>query len=193
MGDKKEYRSAIRSRKLIRSAFMEILKEKSLEQITVTDIVKKADINRSTFYAHYPDVLGVLEEIQNEILEYFEIYMSKIDFSNFFQNPKPYLISVIQIAEENQELYRLLMRSSVAVRQMENLKRILIEKIVMGVELPKLPKDSFEFEFSVRFFMGGFVDLYTQWLNGDVKCSLDEMTDELSKLILRVYESSPCI
>ena len=37
--EKKEYRSAVRSRKLIRQAFYELLKEKSFEKITVTDIL----------------------------------------------------------------------------------------------------------------------------------------------------------
>jgi len=61
MAEKKEYRSAIRSRRLINQAFLELLREKPFEKITVTDIVKRADINRSTFYAHYPDVRGLVE------------------------------------------------------------------------------------------------------------------------------------
>ena len=56
MGERKVYKSALRSRKWIRQAFMELLREKDFEKITVTDIVNRADINRSTFYAHYPDV-----------------------------------------------------------------------------------------------------------------------------------------
>ena len=48
MAEKKEYRSAIRSRRLIRAALLELLQEKKFEKITVTDIVKRADINRST-------------------------------------------------------------------------------------------------------------------------------------------------
>ena len=35
--------------------------ERNLQKITVTDIVTRADINRATFYAHYPDVRGVTE------------------------------------------------------------------------------------------------------------------------------------
>ena len=56
MAEKKEYRSAVRSRRMIRQAFMDLLHEKPLEKITATDIIRRADINRSTFYAHYPDV-----------------------------------------------------------------------------------------------------------------------------------------
>ena len=43
---KTEYRSAIRSRKLIRQAYVELIKEKDVDKITVMDVVNKADINR---------------------------------------------------------------------------------------------------------------------------------------------------
>lgn len=58
---KKEYRSAIRSRRLIRESLISLLKEKDISKITVKDIVDCADLNRATFYAHYPDVRGVME------------------------------------------------------------------------------------------------------------------------------------
>ena len=50
-GGRAEYRSAIRSRRMIREAYTVLLKEKDLSKITVTDIVNQADINRATFYA----------------------------------------------------------------------------------------------------------------------------------------------
>ena len=48
-GGRAEYRSAIRSRRMIREAYTVLLKEKDLSKITVTDIVNRADINRATF------------------------------------------------------------------------------------------------------------------------------------------------
>ena len=58
MSVKKNYRNAVRSKKMIRQACLELLQEKPCEKITVTDIVARADLNRSTFYAHYPDICG---------------------------------------------------------------------------------------------------------------------------------------
>ena len=68
MSVKKNYRNAVRSKKMIRQAFLELLQEKPCEKITVTDIAQRADLNRSTFYAHYPDVQGLIEEIEDEIV-----------------------------------------------------------------------------------------------------------------------------
>lgn len=183
--EKKEYRSAVRSRKMIRQAFFELLKEKNFEKITVTDVVKKADVNRSTFYAHYPDVMGVVEEIQEEILEYTQQFMDHVDFKDFYENPKPHLQHIIKLVAENNELYRLLMTSAMAAKQMDQLKYILIDRTIETLDGKGRFRDKFELEFSTRFFMGGVVDVYTQWLNGVIDCSLDELTDQLSNMILR--------
>ena len=181
--EKKEYRSAVRSRKLIRQAFYELLKEKSFEKITVTDIVKRADINRSTFYAHYPDVMGVVEEVQEEILSYTQNFMDNVDFKDFYENPKPYLQSIVKLVEENNELYRLLMTSAITSKQMDQLKYITIERTLKTMEMQAQFKSKFEMEFVTRFFMGGIVDVYTQWLHGVVDCSLEELTDQLANMI----------
>ncbi|MBO5365138.1 MAG: TetR family transcriptional regulator, partial [Peptococcaceae bacterium] len=53
MPAQKSYRNAVRSKTMIRQAFLELLQEKPYEKITVTDIAQRADLNRSTFYAHY--------------------------------------------------------------------------------------------------------------------------------------------
>lgn len=185
MGEKKEYRSAVRSRKLIRQAFMELLKEKTLEKITVTDIVKHADINRSTFYAHYPDVMGVIEEISDEVLEYTQRFMQEVEFSDFFENPLPHLKNIIKVAEENMELYRLLCSSALGNEKLAQLKNVLIERTLKTIDKPETFKNSLEFEFAIRFFMGGIVDVYTQWLMGKIDCSLDEITEQLAKMIIR--------
>lgn len=192
MTEKKEYRSAIRSRKLIRQAFYEILKEKELEKITVTDIVKKADVNRSTFYAHYPDVMGVVEEIQTELFEYTQGYLDAIDFKDFYENPKPYLENMIKMVAENNELYRLLMNSAMAKKQMDRLKYSMIERTIATLHEPKWFETEFSKDFAVRFFMGGIADVYTQWFEGVIDCSIDELTDQLAELVVRmtaVYRS----
>lgn len=183
--EKKEYRSAIRSRKMIRQAFYEMLKEKNFEKITVTDIVKKADVNRSTFYAHYPDVMGVVEEIQEEILDYTQHFMENIDFKDFYENPKPYLEYIVKLVAQNNELYRLLMTSAMAAKQLDQLKYIVIDRTIETLDVQNGFKDRVELEFATRFYMGGIVDVYTQWMNGVIDCSLEELTDQLANVIIR--------
>lgn len=106
MGAKAEYRSSIRSKRLIRQTFMELLKEKDLEKITVTDIIKRADINRGTFYAHYQDVRAVIEQIENEIIAKMLEFLGEFRHKNFFQNPLPLLLKMSRYLEEDQDFYK---------------------------------------------------------------------------------------
>jgi AcrR family transcriptional regulator len=50
-----------RTRALIEQAFLTLFNEKEFQSITVRDITEKAEINRATFYAHYPDKFALLE------------------------------------------------------------------------------------------------------------------------------------
>ena len=93
---------------------------------------------------------------------------------------------IIKMAEENNELYRLLSNSNIAVKQLATIKEALIERTIKTIEIPGLAPDSFEKEFTVRFFMGGVVDIYLQWLNGELNSSIEELTDELAKMIVRI-------
>lgn len=89
MAEKKEYRSSIRSRRMIREAFMELLYEKEFDKITVSDIVRRADLNHSTFYAHYPDIQGVVEEIQDDIFRQNIRLIEEMDCRNILKDPMP--------------------------------------------------------------------------------------------------------
>lgn len=57
----------------------------------MTDIVTRADLNRATFYAHYPDVRGVTEEIENEIIAKMLEVLEEFRYTSFFRNPAPLL------------------------------------------------------------------------------------------------------
>ena len=51
------------TQKAIIATFLEILQDKSLDKITVKDIVEQAEINRNTFYYYYEDIYDLLDYI----------------------------------------------------------------------------------------------------------------------------------
>ena len=54
------------TRKAIQEAFITLLNERPLKQITVKDIVDTCGINRNTFYYHFADIPTLLQEIITE-------------------------------------------------------------------------------------------------------------------------------
>ena len=59
-----ESRKTQYTKSVIRESFLSLLQEKPVEKITVTQLCAKADINRSTFYAHYLDVYDLKEKLE---------------------------------------------------------------------------------------------------------------------------------
>lgn len=58
------------TRKAIKEAFIELLEERQLSDITVKDIVERCGINRNSFYYHYQDLPALIEEIVKEEAEF---------------------------------------------------------------------------------------------------------------------------
>ena len=83
---KAEYRSSIRSKNLIKKAVAKLIHEKEVSKITVSDIIREADISRGTFYAHYSDVSSVLEQIESEELKALVDYVNNFDLENIYEN-----------------------------------------------------------------------------------------------------------
>ena len=183
MAEKKMYRNAIRSRQMIRSAFLELLREKPCEKITATDIIQRADINRSTFYAHYPDVRGIMDEIMAEITQMFRNMLQSVDFTAFFEDPVPILREVMEFVRQNQEMYQILLQSNVALEQLEQLKKVLIAQVLEIPNLPVQNQGSVGVAIRVRMLISGLVDTYRQWLEGELNCTLEETVEEVAFLI----------
>lgn len=183
MEARKQNRNAIRSKQMIRQAYLALLVEKPYEKITATDIIHRADINRSTFYAHYPDVRGIMDEVTGEILQMFRTMLNSIDFSTFFDDPMPILSEVVDFLQRNEDMYRLLIRSSMASEQLEQLKKVLITQVINAPNLPVRDRTSVATAIRVRMLLGGLIDTYRQWLEGEFTCSFEEAAAEVAKFI----------
>ncbi len=57
------------SQRKMEGAFVRLLQEKELQQITVTDICKAAEVNRTTFYANYQDIFALAEAVKKRLEE----------------------------------------------------------------------------------------------------------------------------
>lgn len=68
---KKEDLRVIKTKRAIRQAFEGMICEMDYEQITIKELVERAEINRKTFYLHYESIDALLEELQDEIAESF--------------------------------------------------------------------------------------------------------------------------
>ena len=168
---------------MIREAFLELLDEKEFGKITVTDIVNRADLNRSTFYAHYPDVHGVVEEIQDEIIHRNMELIKEMKYRNILKDPMPYLNSICGTLEENIRLYTKMGHAAEVHLHLDKYRMLMAEDIMGHSEIPEDIRKAPFFEIRIHFFVGGIMNTYQQWAEGKLKSTLTEISQEIASLI----------
>ena len=180
---KAEYRNKIRSKNMIKEAFFELLKEKEYNKITVTDIVKKADLNRSTFYAHYLDVRAITEEFENEVIDKMMELLKKFEFKNFFNNPTPLLLEISRFLESNEAEYRILLKINDAETFLKKLRDIFSNYMRLDTDIPNYLSDTKMVNLRISYFSGGIINMYQDYFNGKLNCTLNDISLEVAKLL----------
>jgi AcrR family transcriptional regulator len=183
MSGKAEYRSAVRSRKLIKQAYVELIKEKDIDKVTIKDVVTKADINRGTFYAHYTSVHAVSEQIGNEIVSALFEFLEEFKNTRIIENPLPFLMKIARFLEKDLEFYRLLINSQRSVSLLNKLKTLFVDKILSDEKKMSAIKNKDQFMVCVDLFASGFVGLYQDWFNHKIEMSLDDLTLSFSEIM----------
>ena len=64
---------------VLEESFITLMEKKDISKITIKEICEKADINRSTFYAHYSDQYDLLRKIENKFLADIQAYLENFD------------------------------------------------------------------------------------------------------------------
>ena len=122
--------SSVKTRNLIRDTFAELLYEKkNINKITVTELVQRADINRSTFYSHYDDVRHVAEDIKAETLKAF---FENKTISNV-HDIEPFFDEIYAYIKKNDSFFRLIFISDEVtnfVRYYHNDYNVTLEEII---------------------------------------------------------------
>lgn len=183
MESRKENRNALRSKRLIREAFTDLLREKEFSKITVTDIVTRAGINRSTFYAHYPDVRGLVESFEDDAVAKMLGILDDFEFGDFFADPLPLLSRINDHVEEGAGFYRAMLAEVGSGSVFRRLRSAFTERMATDEGIPRQVRESYAFKVRVGFFASGVLGLYEEWLLGGGSVPLDEISRELARVI----------
>lgn len=176
-------RNAQRSVRMLEEAYVELLAEKKPEKITVTDITRRADLNRGTFYAHFDDINDLETSLMDELFERLTIVLSQIMDTSFLENPRPILDSIGEFLEENRQIISRLLETKNLLPISVTIERRLREQ-VRHILLEKYPDSVPDVYFTADYVSGGILHAYEEWLLGDYgDVSMAEINDFLVKII----------
>ena len=161
----------------IQRAYMHLVVSRDdISSITVSDICKKAGINRTTFYAHYLDISDLKEAIYEWMLkEFLNVFKEETstlqhsyDFGKLFRH-----------ISENQLFYRIYFKLGF------DFKNLFIEHGAARVASQFYP-DTSHLDYHIEFFAAGITAIIRKWL--DSGCQ--ESPDTIGRILREEYQKN---
>lgn len=158
-------------------ALITLLETKDFTDITIMDICKLADVNRSTFYAHYNNTYDLLKEAKENLIKNFSNecnFDSPVDLSNMknlttedlnFISPK-YLIPYLQYVEKHKRLFKIYANNSFLF-QSDETEDQMIESIFVPILAKHGVQDKKLVCYMQKFFLKGINAIINEWIKND--------------------------
>lgn len=172
------------------NALLELLKEKSFEEITVNELCDRALVGRGTFYKHFADKYAFLSFVLNEMLNH---YIEKAEEESNSPDPRSYYVAFfkafLQFVEENTESFGPLTSSSMTVVMLFSTSDAISDKLeehlrgdaAAGYVLSVRPV------YAARFLTGAMAQSARYLVEHPTKAKRDEIVENMSILIGKLY------
>ena len=166
-------------------ALISLLEEKSFEYITVSEICKRAEVNRSTFYLHYENTVDLLNETARFLLDDFMSYFnvdaknitnkfkeSSLNELNFISNE--YLHPYLSYIKENKIVFLTVLLHSVSFGFNEIFQRLydnIFNPILERYNYPATDR-----KYAMIFYLNGITAIVTEWLKDGCEKTIQEVS-----------------
>jgi AcrR family transcriptional regulator len=179
----KDDRRSKRTRQLIGDALVELMLEKSFADITVQDILDRANVGRSTFYAHYTDKDSLLSSEITRVIHDLETYTANGGHAHGGILPSLELFRHVQKQHRlihaffgDHNLDRLPRELKIQVNKIveNNLRSIVGESMSFAVPLPLV----------ATFVVNTFLMLLNWWVENNMRQTPEQMDEIFQKLVM---------
>ncbi len=175
----------IKTKKALYNALIELMKNKTFEEIKVSDICTKALINRTTFYAHYDDKYELLSDCIANIKEELSKELAK---NTSISNTKEYYIEMIKLfldhIEDKKDTYL-----AIAINNKNSILTDILYDAIDHDIIHHLSNDisfstkSIPSEIIAKFYLGAVTNIGITWIQNINKYSKDDIINYLNTLI----------
>lgn len=187
----KSDRRAIRSKRLIIEALRELILEKDYKEISVSDIVKRADIGRATFYAHFEDKNHLGRFLFNQLTGQIEQEIQTIlneskSQDNSYQELVPSL-ALFRIAQDKHRWFK--MNATNSEIGLGMLVPLLIERMENRLDTLNRPnrQDSVPRRMAATYLVSAFIALLTEWVVSNMPESPEVMDKMYQTLAMPTF------
>ena len=165
-----------KTRAVLKSSLLSLMKEKSVKHITVKELCDKADINRGTFYLHYTDVFDMLEQIEDDMFRELDEFLVPIDKQEDVLNEELFR-EVFIFVKNNNEFCQVMLSDRGEIAFTKKLIKFLHSKFTNHFG------DTNAAEHYFSFMVFGVLGIIESWLNNGMKETAEEMAEICSNII----------
>lgn len=165
----------VKTRRTIRNALVDLMSEKELSAITISELSARAEVNRKTFYRHYHTIADVVAELENEILsEFSEILKSGNDS---LMNIGAVFRDISALVERRREFFVRLMTYNHDLFNNGKIKAMLCKTLSVSLRKAGAAMDEKPLAAVSEFLISGVLALYADWFDNGCTGSLDFITE----------------
>lgn len=167
------------TKKAIAKGFKDLLKIKTFDKITISDITGQCGLNRQTFYYHFQDKYGLVNWI------YYQEAIMVITQDLNFENWDTKVLELLTIMKEDAYFYQTTL-NDISGNEFENYlfsvsKEIFMEMIEHLIDYTEINKE--KKTFAAEFISYGVVGMIIAWAQNGMKQSPDEITKNIKDVI----------
>lgn len=189
MAEKPVDRRVRKTRALLRQALVRLMAEKSIQDITVTQLCAACDVNRGTFYLHYTDVFQLLHSIEDELLVEFERVLDSLTPQTVFSGeaPSPAMCRMLELLAENADLCRLLLCQNGDMAFLERVKNIVRRRVIdeWGAQFFGHDANTDVYQYAYEFVVSGCIGMLQHWMERDMPLSAREMAAMMESFVAK--------
>lgn len=182
---RKDYRVML-TQKMFKTAFLQLLTVKPIQEITVRELCAEAGVNRGTFYSHYQNIYELLEQIEQEMyMQLQEIFANY--YTNSVHSSESFYHALLEVFKQNYEMCIMLLGKN----SDRNFVQKLLDygKVIFLNTVGKQMGNNFEGERFYDFVSGGCLSVLQRWITSGMKTSIDNMAHFLQCVIESAVQS----
>ena len=173
-----------KTRGQLRQGLVRLMREKSIQDITVKELCEECDINRGTFYLHYKDIYDLVEQIENELFQEFESILMSYTIDDISRRPKQLLTDVCKFLDENRDICSALLGDNGDINFAQKLRGFIRKKCFNDISAAYNISDVSEFEFLYSYFESGFIGVARYWLQHP---ETGKSAEDIADIIERIF------
>ena len=164
-------------------AFFLILREKDMEKITVSDVIKKAGIVRSTFYNHYENIPALMAAAEDKTIRDIFVLMESFHPKNDKDMCHSYYMAICNYTKKNPFVANLLQspRSDAFFEKAIMMFHRYVTD-VSSTAAGTVRKENFSF--FIAGAIGSTIGILHKWIAEDFKSPAEEIADIMSQIFL---------